>query len=629
VARGRAVADAALEIGPEDLAALTFAAGVAEFEGDDRRAAELWGAATRFSDDDEVNWSYAAALVAAGSTGTAFGIIEYICREDPAEGLWQALYRDALEMAYDRRTLTGQASCPCGSGLRYARCCREKDRAALARFLNRGTFDQLRARIDAYSLRPELGEYVGNAAATWFGGDPDDVDGDEAEVILFTEWSWAAPRPNDDDDDRDCILGRFADDPDVPDEWRKRADQWLEEGRYGLWQVSSPTPAPGVALLDILTGTRIYAAFPPEQIEALTPWTVLLGNVVPVDGIWRSGGAFMPLSPAEADVVARDVQEMAAVVLEELGAPKRAVAEMLDELPDRAIGVEMENAPPFSELTATLFAHVVSTALPQLFSDIDERRATPPRLVNKDNEPTLLITADVAVANADSLVARLHSHPDFEVAEDGITWLGREMSRSEAATAMAEVRAWAAKEGTTPIETDEPQRWVRGTLVRTNGGFRVDVNSRARLDLLIHTLTDMGARPEITSETKVDPAQDFAWPRAASPNAGSGMSPEARAAWQRTWLDELVPALDGQTPREAAKSEEGRVLLEALLREFEYRSAINRSVGRSDVDVEALRIELGMVQASIKLGQGLRYRRRYRASREERRWQIRTSSSSG
>ena len=594
-ARGRAIADEAIDIGPEDPVALSFAAGVAEFEGDDRRAAELWEAATQVSDDDQVKWSYAAALVGAGSTGTAFDVIEPVCRAVPADDIWQWLYRDALEIAYDRRTLSGRTYCPCGSGLRYARCCRENDHASLARFMDRTVFDELRARIDNHSMRPELDDLVGDAAMNWFGDDPADVDGDEAELMLFTEWSWAAPRPDDEDDDRDCILGHFADDPDVPDEWRKRADQWLEEGRYGLWQVGDTTPAPGITLLDILTGSRIYAAFPSEQLAALAPWSVLLGNVVPVDGIWRSGGTLVPLSPSEADVVAREVQDMAAVVLEGLGAPRGAIAEMLDELPDRAIGVEMESAPPFSDLTATLFSRVVSVALPKLFSDINARRATPPRLVNKDDEPILLITATITVANAGSLLTRLRSHPDFSVtAENAITWFGRELSRSEAETAMAEARALTAENGTAPIEIDEPQRWVRGTLERTNGGLRVDVNSRARLDLLISTLEDMGARPEITSETTVDPAQDFAWPVATTPDAGRGMSPEARAAWQRTWVEEPVPALDGSTPREAAKSEEGRVLLEALLREFEHRAAINRARGRSAVDVEALRIELGM-----------------------------------
>ena len=121
-ARGRAIADAALDIDPEDLVALSFAAAVAEFEGDDRRAVELWKAATRVSNDDEVKWSYAAALVGAGSTGAAFDMIEHACREDPADDLWQALFRDALQVAHGRSCTDtdrqGSVSVQLGTSLR-------------------------------------------------------------------------------------------------------------------------------------------------------------------------------------------------------------------------------------------------------------------------------------------------------------------------------------------------------------------------------------------------------------------------------------------------------------------------------------------------------------------------------
>lgn len=72
------------------------------------------------------------------------------------------------------------------------------------------------------------------------------------------------------------------------------------------------------------------------------------------------------------------------------------------------------------------------------------------------------------------------------------------------------------------------------------------------------------------------------------------MSKEALDTWQRHWADEHVPALRGMTPREAAKDEQGRILLEALLRDFEHRAATNLQRGLEDIDVTALRVELGL-----------------------------------
>jgi hypothetical protein len=48
------------------------------------------------------------------------------------------------------------------------------------------------------------------------------------------------------------------------------------------------------------------------------------------------------------------------------------------------------------------------------------------------------------------------------------------------------------------------------------------------------------------------------------------------------------------TPREAAGDEEGRLLLEGLLRDFEHRAGVSRLRGAEEVDVPALRAELGV-----------------------------------
>lgn len=159
-----------------------------------------------------------------------------------------------------------------------------------------------------YALRPEHEDLRWAARVAWFGDDEDaeiaEAEADEAELRLFIEWAWAAPDIgvedliDPDDEEGDCILSRFAADPAVGEELRRRARAWLEWERYGLWMLADAEPSPGVWLVDILTGTRIYGAIPDEQLEGLAPWSVLMGAVVPVDGVWRSGGAFLPLAPS-------------------------------------------------------------------------------------------------------------------------------------------------------------------------------------------------------------------------------------------------------------------------------------------------------------------------------------------
>jgi hypothetical protein len=84
------------------------------------------------------------------------------------------------------------------------------------------------------------------------------------------------------------------------------------------------------------------------------------------------------------------------------------------------------------------------------------------------------------------------------------------------------------------------------------------------------------------------------------PREGEAMSPEGRAAvaemikahWE-AWLDSPIPALQNRTPRQAARTPEGRERLEALLITFEYR---NESVVQPELrpQVDDLRRKLGL-----------------------------------
>jgi hypothetical protein len=56
------------------------------------------------------------------------------------------------------------------------------------------------------------------------------------------------------------------------------------------------------------------------------------------------------------------------------------------------------------------------------------------------------------------------------------------------------------------------------------------------------------------------------------------------------WIDEALPALEGQTPREAARSAEGRSAVDALLKEMEKME--ERFAGAEGFDFAPIRREL-------------------------------------
>ncbi len=90
-----------------------------------------------------------------------------------------------------------------------------------------------------------------------------------------------------------------------------RASAWDDQVHYGVWQLPDPVPAPGVWCTDLVSGTRRYAQFPKHLPDEAAPWAVWPAALVPVDGIWRSSGNGVWLSPVEGDVVAEYVDQAA------------------------------------------------------------------------------------------------------------------------------------------------------------------------------------------------------------------------------------------------------------------------------------------------------------------------------
>jgi hypothetical protein len=255
---------------------------------------------------------------------------------------------------------------------------------------------------------------------------------------------------------------------------------------------------------------------------------------------------------------------------------------------------------PASPEVAAVLSWLVAASLPELVSWVQEQTGRWPALTNTDGDPLLFLTARIEVFDPADVRRRLGSHADFRDQGDQVVWYGRELTDTELETNLAEARAFARRQGTELVEEDVERRWIRGFLRFEGDHLAAEVNSRERLDRLLALLRDMGTRPRIVSEHRVDPDQDFPTPAdlaatgGAEPSRGMGMSQEAVDAWQRTWLDEPVPALEGRTPRQAARDEEGRVHLEALLREFEHLADRARARGDAAPDVARLRMELGM-----------------------------------
>lgn len=151
---------------------------------------------------------------------------------------------------------------------------------------------------------------------------------------------------------------------------------------------------------------------------------------------------------------------------------------------------------------------------------------------------------------------------------------------------------------------------VMGTLKIAGNKLTVEVNSNKRASTIKKRIeSKLGSQVQFKTKVIEDVEGNMARGPSQSRRESSAIAfdqlpPEALAAvkemadshWAK-WFDEKIPALNGKTPKQAAKTEEGRELLEALLNSYEHRSGVagNETTNLFQPDVDQLRAKLGLM----------------------------------
>lgn len=557
------------------MGALAVAAWAAHYAGNEdtehRYARELLARADASGDAGQ-RLEVIRSISVRGHPGDACDLIEPYLSEHPGDELAARIYADALARAYSEADPG------------------EQERAALDRYTDRSSIDGLRTAIGSFLDRTDWGESVrkradGDRCALeqeyWQSSERHTFDGLALELaIKLPADSEDVPGLAGADDPPGTALRAFAADSRVPGEFAVRASVWDDHVHYGIWQLRDPVPAPGVWCTDLVSGTRRYAQFPASALESAAPWAVWLGALVPVDGIWRSTGNGVWLSPVEGDAVAEFADEAVQLGVLIISAVPGDQLPSLGSMSNRFGRAEPycvrweigeTPVPEFAEFASEIIAGQIAW----LASQVWRKRATPLRLENTDGDPMLLIDATIAVVG--DVTRLLLARPDFVEEEDGdegeIVWWGERVE---------------------PLAPqDEAERWVLGRLTPGEGWIRVRVNSQRRLRRLMRILGAIGVEPQVIEEKQTQPSLDFAW--GPVPNKGDEEDDAHEREWEMLWLDQAVATIDFRTPRQAAQGDASDVFrVEALLRQLEYQAGVATARGQRAIDVAWLRAELGL-----------------------------------
>jgi len=431
--------------------------------------------------------------------------------------------------------------CHCGSGKKYKKCHLDKDQEDAA------------GPDRTHALDMRLVDEVCLFATSEFSGKwlPRDVTDLPPQLALHLAIQWLvyerpiAGRP---------LIDHYLDDHELDEE----EETWVSAQRAGwlsVWEVLSVEPGREVVVRDLLTGQRRTVR---EQVasKTLRARDAVLARVVD----YGDRSLFCGLYGRSL--------------------PPFAAAEVLSDV--RAKLRKKTGDIPVERLRGGKLGLWLLTRWADALDELDERRSVPPFLTNTDGDTIAAVIDRFAFDRANR----------------------RAVEASLAAIEGAGEPHRAGRETEIAFFTPDEHHDIENATVIGFGFIgesvlRVETNSESRAAALRQTIeAACGELIRHRSREQKDPLKALADRKGSAEPAPKltaeeqAFVREAKQRHYRKWADEPLPALDGKTPRQAARSRAGREQLDLVLRQME--NAEQRLPEPERLDVSSLRAELGL-----------------------------------
>ncbi len=421
--------------------------------------------------------------------------------------------------------------CHCGSGRKYKNCHYAADRDASA--------TPSAPASDLHELDRSLVDRINVYVTARFEQDVRELvealatypDFPEHEMLTFIAYVGA-------------IRGRNAVDwflDDHRDSLSRRSLKWLEMQQktpLSIWEIIDLVPGRSVTMSDVLTGvTRTVHEVRGSQV--LEPHLFLLCRVIDAEPDPVICGMYpRPLRPTQAEPV--------------ITSTWKALRRKTHVSPERL-------------LDQRIVWHLM-----QAWASALDAHSRPPQLVNNDGDPFLLTTDRwrFDLARREEMVARLE-------AIEGLAPRDEEFSivrEDNIVTANLRIEA-------------------QSLIVETNSVRRADAARKQVIDACGDLISSvMRSHEDPLSPPNRARAADLPMPEVTAEMAA--ITRQVKEQHYEAWVDQLIPAFEGRTPREMARTAAGRERLRLMLNDIEYTERHSTEPERFDVD--KLRAALGI-----------------------------------
>lgn len=450
--------------------------------------------------------------------------------------------------------------CPCGSGRKFKKCCGGPGAKAASVGLPHTQADRATAFEKLDFFIDELWEEEEEDAFEVFWGRHLEHEGELPEELLImsrdVQETWFAFDYEVDDGVR--IIDEFLEQADLSGSERSLL-MAMRESSMRLYEVVDTVPSSSMTLRDLVEGAVVTVS------ESTASRTVARHECL--------AARVIPRGCSGRPEMERGVLHIPSLLREPvLAGIKKHRSEFLRDHPGASID-------SFYKLLPPLFHDAWLTSIFE---------PAVPKLVNTDGEEMVVSHVSFYVDDQDALLRALAGaqHEGLSRVGSGAWgWSGKSASGGEVSLGTLDLRG-----GILTVEANSVERGRRarelverlaGSATRHRGTTHEDVRRKVMEGVTARALGrgDQDARPV---------------PAAIDPDVAEALVTEHYARHYRAWVDEAVPALDGRTPREAAKSRDLRSRVEDLIRGLEgmYERALKD--GQPAYDPSWMWAELGL-----------------------------------
>jgi hypothetical protein len=362
----------------------------------------------------------------------------------------------------------------------------------------------------------------------------------------------------------DFISARLADDRNIIDDylqrrgWResvpgRRYLQQLRDSVLSLYEVTEVSPGQHCDLRDLVRGGATHRVHEHMGTQNMVRWDHIAARVLTMNGKTVFSGGILPF-PREAS------QSLLKVLTNSRKRFEKDLARLVDKETCKQLLASEELDEQFLQDTCPVFTNI------WLVHTLERLHAPLPELVNRDGEALVFTETrfPFLADQLDEIARRLDAAADWERdSPEGYSWSW--LPVTDAATGKA-------SSGMSIESLHNGQHPLNGTLELIHGVAKLTTNSTARTQrgqALLETLLQGLVGPALSSLQT--PEQMLEEHRTRRQNTGrqeptDSLDPEIAAEiiqhtldqHYRRVLDEPVPALGDKTPRQCARSKQGR-----------------------------------------------------------------------